>query len=94
MAEAERGLGIVSKKSPTLKLLLFIAPLLPTLIVVQSIAVSWVGPELSGSSPASRWALMLGPLCTLAAAVLGAAFGGPLLSDKIKKDAGILEKEQ
>ena len=89
MASASKGMGIMKKRNWTLQVLLAAAPLIPTTLVLQSIAVCWVkNPE-----PAQRWLLILPILGTLAAGVLGAAFGGPLLSDKIKKDAGILEKE-
>ena len=81
------------KKSWTLQLFLSTSSLLPIILVLQSIAVSWAPVDSAGQGPASRWIMMLAPLGALVTAVVAAAFGGPLISDKIKKDAGVLDKE-
>lgn len=78
------------RRRSALRFLQFLWPITAAGAIVNTAAVTWFG----GVERATAWYEAL-PLVSGMIAIMGtAAGGGPLIADKIKATAGILEKEK
>lgn len=78
-----------AKKRPALLYLQIAWPSAAIALLIQSMAVTWLG----GPAAAATWAGLLPILSGLVLAMGAAAGGGPLVADQIKARAGTLGKE-
>jgi hypothetical protein len=73
----------MTQKSPTLAYLQFAWPTAAGVLVLQSIAISWLG----GTETIAAWSALLPILSGIVLAMGAAAGGGPLVADHIKSRA-------